>query len=104
MPGAVEDPFKSRRDALPTPSEPGTGPRIDLEAARKRAREMAREGSGQRALLPFPMPPSEERKSKEAIAIENARKPDCRTAYSGMGLLAVAPLVLNAIGEGTCKW
>ena len=66
---------------------------------------MAREGSGQRALLPFPkLPPREERKSKEAIAIENALKPDCRTAYSDLGLLAVAPLVLNAFGEGTCKW
>jgi hypothetical protein len=106
-PGAApdmgRDPFKSPRDAA-TPSEPGSAPRIDLEAARKRAREMAREGSGQRALLPFPMPPKEERKSKEAIAIEKALKPDCRTAYADMGLLAVAPLVLNAFGEGNCRW
>jgi hypothetical protein len=102
-PDMGRDPFKSPRDAA-TPSEPGSAPRIDLEAARKRAREMAREGSGQRALLPFPMPPKEERKSKEAIAIEKALKPDCRNAYADMGLLAVAPLVLNAFGEGNCRW
>ena len=37
-------------------------------------------------------------------AIENARKPDCRTAYKDLGLLAVVPLVANEFGEGTCRW
>jgi hypothetical protein len=85
-------------------SEPGSAPRIDLEAARRRAREIASEGSGPRRLLPFPMPPKEERKSKEAIAIEKALKPDCRTAYAELGLAAIVPLLGSAIGEGGCKW
>jgi hypothetical protein len=79
-------------------------PSVDLDAVRKRAGQMAREGSGNRALLPFPMPAPPEHKTKEQIAIENARKPDCRTAYKGLGLLAVAPLIANEFGEGTCRW
>ena len=65
---------------------------------------MAREGHGNRAILPFPMPPPPERKTKEQIAIENARKPDCRTAWSGLGLAAVVPLIANEFGEGNCRW
>ncbi|HRA23870.1 MAG TPA: hypothetical protein PLK52_09930, partial [Usitatibacteraceae bacterium] len=83
---------------------PGAEPRIDLEAAKARAREIAREGTGNRALLPFPMPPAPERKTKEQIAIENARKPECKDAYKGLGLLAVVPLIANEFGEGNCRW
>ena len=82
-------------------SESKTLPSIDREAARSRARELARSSS--RGLLPAPALP-EERKSKEALAIEKALKADCRTAYAHMGLLAVAPLVWDSIAEGKCKW
>jgi hypothetical protein len=81
-----------------------TAPTLDAEALRARAGRLAREGSGQRALLPFPMPPVPEKKSQVESAIENARKPDCRTAYQGLGLLAVVPLVANEFGEGNCRW
>ena len=98
--------FTGPRAAPPAASDPGTGPRgIDLDAARKRARELAVEGSGQRAVFPFLMPaPPPEYKSKEAIAIEKARKPDCKTAYKDLGLLAVVPLIANEFGEGNCRW
>lgn len=75
-----------------------------MDAIRRRAAQLGREGTGQRALLPFPMPPVPEKKSKMEQAIENARKPDCRTAYQGMGLLAAIPLVANEFGEGNCTW
>jgi hypothetical protein len=65
---------------------------------------MAREGSGNRAPLPFPMPAPPEQKSKEALALEKALKPLCKDAYKGMGLLAVVPLVANEFGEGNCRW
>ena len=65
---------------------------------------MAREGSGNRALLPFAMPPVPEKKGAMEQAIENARKPDCRTAYQSMGLLAALPLIANEFGEGKCTW
>lgn len=92
------------REGAPSTTYDPTAPKLDLDAVRKRAGQIAREGSGQRAVLPFPMPPAPERKSKEAIALEKARKPDCRTAYQGLGLLAIAPLIANEFGEGTCRW
>jgi hypothetical protein len=77
---------------------------LDLDAMRNRAGQLAREGTGNRALLPFPMPPVEKPKSKLETAIEKARKPDCRDAYKDLGLLAVVPLVANEFGEGNCRW
>jgi hypothetical protein len=90
---------RGRDDYDPTRSKD-----VDLDAMRRRAAQLGREGMGNRAALPFPMPPLPERKSKEAIAIENARKPDCKTAYQSLGLLAVVPLVANEFGEGNCRW
>jgi hypothetical protein len=92
------------REGAPSTKYDPTAPSLDLDAMRKRAGQIAREGSGNRAILPFPMPPAPERKSKEAIALEKARKPDCRTAYKEMGLLAIAPLIANEFGEGSCRW
>jgi len=104
-PSRSDSPIFNNRTPPPTDAPaPGTGPRIDLDAARARARQVAREGSGNRAILPFPMPPAPERKTKEQIAIEKAWKPACKDAYKGLGLLAVIPLVANEFGEGTCRW
>jgi hypothetical protein len=91
------------QDAPFTTYDP-TAPGIDLDAVRKRAAALARQGTGNRAALPFPMPPLPERKTKEQIAIEKARKPDCKTAYQNLGLAAVIPLIANEFGEGNCKW
>ena len=101
QPPAASDPFG--KDA-PSSSYDPTAPQIDLDAARRRAGQIAREGTGRRAILPFPMPPGPEYKSKEQIAIEKARKPDCKTAYQSLGLLAVVPLLANEFGEGNCRW
>ena len=95
----IDDHFGPRRD------DGKAAPKLDSDAARQRAREIASEGAGRRAILPFPMPAKPARKSKEAIAIEKALKPDCRNAYADMGLLAIAPLLWDAIREdGKCKW
>jgi hypothetical protein len=75
-----------------------------MDALRKRAGEIAREGTGNRAPFPFPMPPIPKAKSKMEQALENARKPDCRTAYKDLGLAAVVPLIANEFGEGNCRW
>ena len=106
LPGPSESsPFRT------PPKAPGanqdydpTAPSIDMDAVRKRAGAIAREGTGNRALLPFPMPPKPEYKSKAQIAIENARKPDCKSAYASLGLAAIIPLIANEFGEGTCRW
>ncbi len=81
-----------------------TAPGLDPEALRKRASALAREGSGQRAMLPFLMPPVPEKKGKIEDILDKARKPDCRTAYQQLGLAAIVPLIANEIGEGNCRW
>jgi hypothetical protein len=96
--------FKPRRDVVMPPIEPGGAPRIDLDEAKKRAaRAVVREGSGPRGLLSI-VPPPPERDAKEARPLEKAIKPDCRTAYANMGLLAAVPLVASAIGDSGCRW
>ena len=101
-PSPEEEIFKPRSEG----GAPAEGPRIDLDAARKKAvREIASEGRGSRGVFTSPAPPPLERKSKEAMAMEKAIKPDCRTAYANLGLLAVPVLVANAIAaDGSCRW
>lgn len=90
---------------VPTPSAAGNAPRIDLDAVRQRARELAREGSGPRTLLPFNVRPKEDSRTKEQQAFDKAlKRPDCRDAYSGMGLAAVVPLLWDSVSEKGCKW
>ena len=87
------------------PSDDGEAPALDLDAARKRAREIASDASPTRGILRA-LPPPPERRSKESIAMEKEIKvkPDCRNAYAGMGLLAVPALVASTIGDGGCRW
>jgi hypothetical protein len=101
-PGADEDIFKPRRDVVAPPGESGA-PRIDMDAARQRAREIASEATSTRGILPA-LPPPPDRQTKESHALEKAVKPDCRTAYAGLGLLAVPALVASTIGDGGCRW
>jgi hypothetical protein len=107
-PSSPAAPSGQRRPSARPGEGPGdydpTAPTLDPDAMRARANRMAREGLGQRALLPFPMPPVPEKKSQMESAIEAARKPDCRTAYQGLGLLAAVPLIANEFGEGNCRW
>lgn len=102
-PGPSSDSIRNNERA-PSSSYDPTAPAVDLDSIRKRAGELARSGSGQRAILAFPMPPVPPKKSKLEDALDKAHKPDCRTAYSSLGLAAVVPLIANEFGEGTCKW
>ncbi len=101
-PGA-DTPFPRGSDQPSSNYDP-TASSVDLDAARRRAGQLAREGTGNRALLPFAMPPLPKPKSKLETAIENARKPDCKTAYQSLGLAAIVPLIANEFGEGNCRW
>jgi hypothetical protein len=103
-PPAPSVPIGPRGDAPPSDYDPTAAPSLDAEDLRRRAGEIARQGSGQRAVLAFPMPPIPERKTRLEEAIEKARKPDCRTAYQSLGLAAVIPLIANEFGEGSCRW
>ena len=82
----------------------GTAPGIDLDAVRRRAREI-NSGAGSRTLFAFPGTPPQKPKSREQQAFDKAlKKNDCRDAYADMGLAAVVPLMLDSVREGGCKW
>ena len=97
---------KPRNDArAPGLESPGLPPppAIDLDAVRRRARELS--GGGPRTVFPFPTAPQPKPKSKVEQAFDKAlKKNDCREAYADLGLAAVVPLVLDAVREGGCKW
>ena len=104
-PDVDEEIFRSRRDVAEPATEPGGASGITAETLRRQAREIAREGSGSRGVLNLvPPPPPQERKDALAEGIAKAAKPDCRTAYAGLGLLAVVPLVASSVGNGGCRW
>ncbi len=104
-PDVDDEVFRSRRDSPAPAAESGAPPAITAESLRRRAAEIAREGSGSSGVLNLvPPPPPLERKDTLAEGIAKAAKPDCRTAYSGMGLLAVVPLVASTVGNGGCRW
>ena len=56
--------------------------------------------------LPLPvLPRPPERDEKLARDIEKSGRADCRTAHGAMGILAVIPLVVDAVKkDGGCKW
>ena len=99
-----EEIFRQRRDVVTPATEPGGAPHIDRDASRERAREIASGRSGSRGVFNLPLPVPPEKKSKEAVAIEKAQRPDCREAYQGLGLLAAPVLLANAITDTGCKW
>lgn len=103
-PDGRDDIFRPR-DAAPssTPAEPAR-PRLNLDQIRQRAREIATEGAGSRGILPLTVPLPPEKKSKLAEQLEKAIKPDCRSAYADMGLLAVPALVAGAVADAGCRW
>jgi hypothetical protein len=104
-PDVDEEVFRSRRDGVEPSATPGAAPGVTAETLRRRAREIASEGSGPQGVLNIvPPPPPQERKDTLAEGIAKAAKPDCRTAYAGMGLLAIAPLVASTVGNGGCRW
>jgi hypothetical protein len=87
---------------VPTPASPATSaPRLNLQLARPRGGELS-QGGATGVLQLLPRPP--ELPSKLAKEIEKTGKPNCKDAYAGGGLLAVVPLVLDAVRQEGCKW
>jgi hypothetical protein len=90
-------------------------PPLDAEAVRQRIRDATRNretgdfmaATEKRPAFTFPLAPKVVRKTKEELAIEQAWKPDCRTAYkdSPLGLAAIGPLIWGAVSDNAkCKW
>jgi Meckel syndrome type 1 protein len=91
---------------FPSPTgSPANAPRLDLDQLRRQARDVAKEGGGSRALLPFPTVAKEaQKKDMEKIFDKALKRPDCKEAYADLGLLAVVPLLRDAAKDGGCKW
>jgi hypothetical protein len=92
-----------------TPSTPAAGPDagpvVDLEAARQAARRIAHEDSRNLVRLPARKPvvnPNQDHQVEDPL--ERARRSDCKTAYAGLGILALIPLAKDAITGSGCKW
>jgi hypothetical protein len=104
QPGAASSGASTPPTLGPAPATPA-GPKIDLDAVRSRAREIASEGSGPRTLFAFPTVPKEApKKSIEKIFDKALQRPDCKDAYADMGLAAVVPLIRDTIKNDKCKW
>lgn len=110
QPKSVDDIFGPRRDggSIPGGQASGSTPpakSLDLDAARRSARESTSERSGPRTLFPFPTAPKAAVKSDVTKIFDKAlKRTDCKDAYADMGLAAVIPLVRDAIKQDGCKW
>jgi hypothetical protein len=97
--------FRPRGGVMPSADESGGQPYIDLQGARSRAaHNVAAATSSSQGLVHMApeIPPVVQ--SKDARALEKAIKPDCRTAYAQLGLLAIPVLVASALAESGCRW
>jgi hypothetical protein len=76
---------------------------FDMGAARATARLMTKHRND--SLVAFPRPEAPlQRDDRLGRAIERARRGDCKSAYSGLGLLAVIPLAKDTLTGTGCKW
>lgn len=54
--------------------------------------------------LPNIKPQAETSRTALAKSLDKANKPDCKNAYSGLGPLAIVPLLANAVTDSGCQW
>ena len=94
----------------PADAVPALGrPAFDMAAARRAARAAAHGDKPGLVALPDRPPPTIDpvRDSRMEAEARDAARPnphDCRVAYAGMGLLAILPLVKDAVTGSGCKW
>lgn len=93
----------------PAPAPADDPPSFDMAAARGIARAAAHEDGRGLVALPKRPPPTldpgrEAREEQLARGIARSCRNDCRTAYAGLGLLAVLPLLKDAVTGSGCKW
>lgn len=99
--GSPDAGAQTGRDVATPPSQAASTPRLNLDLAKPRGGEIARDAS--KSVLNL-IPPPPERKSKLATDIEQAAKKDCRTAYAGLGLLAPLGVAVDVARDKLCKW
>lgn len=82
---------------------PDTLPRIDIDAARRLARQTAR-GPLRAGAPPAQATAGDDHKTVLGRAIARSAVADCRTAHAGWGLLAIPYLIRDAVKDGGCNW
>jgi len=108
---ASSDAASAAESASPTlPADPAAdapaapaAPAFDMGAARKTARLIEKHRKDGLVALPKPDPPLQ-RDDRLGRAIERAHRPDCKSAYAGLSLMAVIPLVKDTLTGTGCKW
>jgi hypothetical protein len=94
-------------DAAPGSVDAAAGestPRLDVKAARATARLIEKHRKDGLVAFPRPDPPLH-RDDRLERAIERAhRDADCKTAYSGLGLMAIIPLAKDTLTGTGCRW
>jgi hypothetical protein len=101
QPGAVDLTGRTvGADAAAAPAVGASTPQLNLQLPQQAG---ARPGSGSRGVLNL-LPPPPEQKSKLAKDIEKSGRADCRTAHADNGLLAVVPLIGDAVRDKGCRW
>lgn len=80
-------------------------PKFDMEAARRTARKMAGERDPSKVGTAVGQIPDKPLQTETQLArdIAQGKRGDCRTAYSGAGLLAPVLMLLDKKDSG-CKW
>jgi len=84
--------------------EDGAAPAFDMAAARASARLIARHARDGTVALAERKAPSYGPDDSAQRGLERARRNDCRSAYAAMGVLAVLPLLKDAVTGSGCKW
>jgi hypothetical protein len=79
-------------------------PVVDLEAARRIAREVDRARERSLSELPPPGSPASDPRVALARGMAQAARADCHTAHAGKGLLAIPFLIFDAATDSGCKW
>lgn len=104
-----QQPVPAEMAPLENASTAPNSPRFDLDNLRQQAREHDRSLRRQ-TLTPPPEiaqtspPVALERETTLSAAVTRAKRPDCRTAYSGGGLFAIPLLLFDTARNKGCQW
>jgi len=84
---------------------PASKPAFDFDAAKRSVRQFAKtDAQAENQRVPSLGIPLRGTKERFAYDAEHAVRPDCRTAYQGLGPLAIAALLVDAVRDSGCQW
>lgn len=99
---SVEPRSNATAAALPDQNNPSLP--IDIEAAYAVARQSGKPSRSLGGQADNSGPPDQDRETALGRGIAQAARSDCRTAHSGLGLVAIPFLIADVISDRGCKW